>query len=295
MHDHFAKMHPIVNFTYFISVILLAMLHTNPIMLFISFVCSMVYCTYLGGTKSLKFNFLGIFPMIILLAIINPLFNHRGMTILTYLPNGNPITLESILYGVFGAFTVMTVIVWFSCYNMVISSDKFIYIFGKIVPSLSLLISMALRFVPRFKSQFKKVIDAQKMLGMQKEKSVIGRARNAVKILSIMITWAFEDAIDTSDSMKARGYGLPGRTSFSNYRFTSKDAAILFALLLLLIATIIGMISGKTYAVFYPKITINEIDTKAILIYVCYFVLNIIPMVINVLEDIKWQQLQSKI
>ncbi len=295
MHDHFAKMHPIVNFTYFISVILLAMLHTNPIMLLISFVCSMVYCTYLGGAKSLKFNFFGIFPMTVFLAVINPLFNHRGMTILTYLPSGNPITLESILYGIFGAFTVMTVIVWFSCYNMVISSDKFIYLFGKIIPSLSLLISMALRFVPRFKSQFKKVIDAQKMLGMGEEKSLVKRAKNAVKILSIMITWVFEDAIDTSDSMKARGYGLPGRTSFSNYRFSIKDTIVLCALLIPLIIVIIGMISGKTYAVFYPKITISEIDAKAVLVYVCYFALNILPMIIDVWEDIKWQRLQSKI
>ncbi len=295
MHDHFAKMHPIVNFAYFISVILLAMLHTNPIMLLISFVCSMVYCTYLGGVKSLKFNFFGIFPMIVFLAVINPLFNHRGMTILTYLPNGNPITLESILYGIFGAFTVMTIIVWFSCYNMVISSDKFIYLFGKIIPSLSLLISMALRFVPRFKHQFRQVINAQKMLGMQDEKSLVKRTKNAVKVLSIMITWVFEDAIDTSDSMKARGYGLPNRTSFSNYRFTVKDAIVLCTLVVVTAVVAIGMATGQTYAVFYPKITISEIDTKAILIYICYFVLNIVPMIVNISEDIKWQQLQSKI
>ena len=33
------------------------------------------------------------------MALVNPLFNHEGLAVLTYY-NNNPITLESILYGV---------------------------------------------------------------------------------------------------------------------------------------------------------------------------------------------------
>ena len=86
------------------------------------------------------------------------------MTVITYLGTGNPLTLESILYGLAAAAMLVTVIGWFSCYNAVMTSDKFIYLFGRIIPSLSLLFSMVLRFVPRFKAQLKTVSAAQRCI-----------------------------------------------------------------------------------------------------------------------------------
>ena len=78
-------------------------------------------------------------PLLLFSAVLNPLFNHEGATILTYLPDGNPLTLESMLYGVSAAAMMVTVILWFSCYNSVMTSDKFLYLFGRVIPALSLL------------------------------------------------------------------------------------------------------------------------------------------------------------
>ena len=74
---------------------------------------------------------------------------------------------------------------------------------------MSLLLSMTLRFVPKFKSQIKVVSDAQKCVGRDiSNGGVLERAKNGLTILSVMITWALENAIETADSMKSRGYGL---------------------------------------------------------------------------------------
>lgn len=43
-------------------------------------------------------------PFLLFMAVMNPVFNHQGVTILFYLNNGNPITKESILYGVAAAY-----------------------------------------------------------------------------------------------------------------------------------------------------------------------------------------------
>jgi energy-coupling factor transporter transmembrane protein EcfT len=89
------------------------------------------------------------------------------------------------------------------------TSDKFVYLFGRIIPSMSLLLSMTLRFVPRFIAQIKVVSNAQKCVGRDASNGgVVQRVRNAITILSIMVTWALENAIETADSMKSRGYGL---------------------------------------------------------------------------------------
>lgn len=55
------------------------------------------------------------------------------------------------------------------------------------------------------------------------QRRLIKRAKHGIKIMSILVTWALENAIDTADSMKDRGYGLPGRTAFSIYRFDRRD------------------------------------------------------------------------
>ena len=69
---------------------------------------------------------------------------------LFYLKDGNPVTLESILYGVGSGIMLACVVSWFSVFHAVMTSDKFMYLFGKVIPAFSLLLSMCLRFVPRF-------------------------------------------------------------------------------------------------------------------------------------------------
>ncbi len=113
------------------------------------------YSLYLRGKKAAKFGLKYMLPMFVVAALINPAFSHSGKTILSYLPNGNPLTLESIIYGIAAAVMLISVIIWFSCYNEVMTSDKFVYLFGRIIPALSLVLSMTLRFVPKFKAQIR--------------------------------------------------------------------------------------------------------------------------------------------
>ena len=227
--DTFSSYHPIVNMLYFTLVLCFSMLFTHPVCLGVSLACSFAYSLYLKGEKTLHFSIFYMLPMFIGTALLNPLFNHAGATILAYLPNGNPLTLESILYGVAAATMLLCVINWFSCYNEVMTSDKFVYLFGRIIPALSLILSMALRFVPRFQAQLKIVSNAQKCVGRDISRgSLFKRARHGIRILSIMITWALENAIETADSMKSRGYGLKGRSAFSVYIFDKRDLYALF-------------------------------------------------------------------
>ena len=162
--DVFFDYHPVVNFVYFALVLVFSMVLMHPVCLVVSLCCAFVYSIWLKGAKAIKFNFLFLLPMLLLAALINPAFNHEGITILTYLPSGNPLTLESIIYGLAAAAMLATVVCWFSCYNEVMTTDKFVYLFGRVIPALSLILSMALRFVPRFKEQIKTITAAQRCI-----------------------------------------------------------------------------------------------------------------------------------
>ena len=134
MTDAFSTYHPVVNFLYFTLVLLFSMFFMHPLCLAISLVCAFSYNVYLKGKKAVRFSVIYMLPMLIATALINPTFNHEGGTILTYLRDGNPLTLESITYGIVAATMFITVIFWFSCYNAVMTSDKFVYLFGRVIP-----------------------------------------------------------------------------------------------------------------------------------------------------------------
>ena len=292
----FKTYHPIVNFTYFVLVIGFSCFFMHPVCLSISLLCGFTYSVMLKGRKAVKTNLIYMLPMLVVMALVNPLFNHEGVTIIRYLPGGNPLTLESIIYGICTAAMIASVICHFSCYNEIMTSDKFMYLFGKIIPAMSLIISMTLRFVPKFSQQLRVVVNSQRCMGRDVSSgSFIKRIKNGLNILSIMITWALEGAIDTADSMKSRGYGLSGRTAFSIYTFDKRDKTSLVCILFLAIYTFVGNLMGKMYFGYFPYVKSAEVSFYGITVFFAYFLLCIYPVIIEIREVVKWKALKSKI
>ncbi len=292
--NEFKTYHPIVNFTYFVLVIGFSCFFMHPLCLLISLTAAFTYSVILKGPVQVKKNLLYMLPMFVIMALMNPAFNHQGITILTYLPSGNPLTLESILYGLCTAVMIVEVICHFYCYNEVMTSDKFIYLFGKIIPSLSLILSMTLRFVPKFTNQLKIVVNAQKCMGRDiSEGSLIKRAKCGLNILSILTTWSLENAIETADSMKARGYGLPGRSAFSIFTFDKRDKKALSGILLTGAYILFGTLMGELQFQFFPTIQMTDVSAFGISVLVAYFLLCMTPVIIEIKEVRKWKILQS--
>lgn len=292
--DTFSGFHPLVSFLYFALVLLLGMCFMHPVCLLISLGSATAYSIYLKGRKALRFSLSLLLPMMLMAAVLNPVFNHEGATILAYLPNGNPLTLESILYGIGAALMLAAVVQWFSCYNEVMTSDKFVYLFGRVIPALSLVLSMTLRFVPKFSAQMKTVRQAQRCIGRDlSDGGPVRRMRNGVTILSIMITWSLENAIETADSMKSRGYGLPGRSAFSIYRFDSRDRGALLWLLGCFWYILFGWIGGGFYFRYYPTLKGAGMSPFSASFFLVYLALCLTPLIINGREDRKWKRMRS--
>lgn len=294
--NEFKTYHPIVNFVYFVLVIGFSCFFMHPVCLAISLISGFVYSVMLKGKKHIKTNLIYMIPMLLAMALINPVFNHEGVTVIGHFPSGNPLTLESIIYGFCASAMIISVICHFSCYNVVMTSDKCIYLFGKVIPALSLIISMTLRFVPRFFTQLKVVTNAQKCMGRDVSGgSVIRRIKNGLNILSVMITWAFENSIETADSMKARGYGLPSRTAYSIFTFDKRDQKALFSIFLLGIYTLTGKLMGAMDFGYFPYIKSEEISLFEISVFISYMLLCLCPVIIELWEVRKWKLLRSKI
>ena len=293
MADAFSGYHPAVQFVYFVLVIGFSMFQMHPVCLLISLVCALTYAVRLSGRRAVRFSLCGLLPLMLVTAALNPVFNHEGATILAYFPNGNPLTREAILYGIAAACMMVTVILWFSCYNKVMTSDKFLYLFGRVIPALSLIFSMTLRFVPRFTAQLRTVTAAQRGMGRGGSGSVVRRAKNSIAVLSAMITWALENAVVTADSMKSRGYGLRGRTAFSLYRFSRRDAGLLLFFVLCAVLTAGSAALGGLSWRYYPMTGGIWKAPLSLTAFASYFALCLSPSALDWREERKWNALKS--
>lgn len=295
MKDRFSQLHPAVNLCYFAAVIGFAMAVQHPAAQAISLVCACAYALQLTGAKGLLSLGKFCLPLAVFTLLLNPLFNHRGNTVLFVLPTGSYFTLESLLYGLSAGGLLVSVLLWFSCFNACITSDKFLFLFGKVIPGLSLVLSMTLRFIPRFIGQYRAVADAQKGLGRDMTKgSLLEKAKNAAAVLSITLTWALENAADTADSMKSRGYGGK-RSRYHIYPFTRRDGLFL-GLFACAGAFLILAAAGGTFAFnWFPGLWWKTPSGFDILSYVLYFALCASPILYNVWEEKKWNSLHSKI
>ncbi|MCQ2432855.1 MAG: energy-coupling factor transporter transmembrane protein EcfT, partial [Clostridia bacterium] len=234
-------------------------------------------------------------PAAVLAMTVNTAFSHAGITILAYLPSGNPLTLESIIGGAQTGLLLITVLVWFSCFHKVMTADKWICLFGRIIPALSLLFSMTLRFIPKLSDQYRMAAEAQRALGMGiEEGGFVRRMKNSAAVLSIMLTWSLENAVETADSMKSRGYGLPGRTAYTVYRLDRRGKELLCLIAALTGFVLSGMLAGGLSFRIYPTIRAAELSPLHIALQIAVFVHVLIPVILDILQDRAMNEAQRK-
>lgn len=293
--DEFSAVHPAVSFFFFAAVITVTMLYMHPVLLLISFAAASGGVCILKGARKFFKLLLGLLPFLLIVAVINALFNNAGVTPLFYFSNGNAMTAEALTYGFFACLMFSTVVLWFSSFNVVMTSDKLLYLFGALSPSLSLMLSMALRFVPRFSQKIRAIRAAREGIGLSGSGGFIKRLKDGAKVLSSTVTWALEGSVTTADSMKSRGYGTHRRTYFSLYKFTSSDAAALIAMSLLLAALIASVASGGIYARYYPSIIISRFSPLSAVGTAAFAVLCFMPHIYLLKESYSWSHSVSGI
>ncbi len=289
MTDEFSRFHPLVNLIFYVAVLGLTMFQMQMGLIMISLICGGVYHFYLKKMDGIKY-LATVFFVFAVSAIINPLFSHKGATLLFYLFTGNPVTLESIVYGMATAAIICAMLLWFSSFNVIMTEDKLLAGIGTVMPHAAMLLTMVFRFVPKFVRQGRAVIDANRALG----NSMTG-IRNKIKMqtdmFSITTTWALENSVDTADSMRARGYGTGKRTSYNNYKFQTRDVVMILWILILFVLVCIEIGAGEAVTYYYPVIRIKG----NLLVYITYTVLCMMPMIINVGEAVRWHRFRSKI
>ena len=289
----FDTYHPTINLIYFSVVIAATILFKHPVILMISYTSSFIYSVKLNGVKSLIFN-LVLVPLIVGYAFVYSSYNHFGVTVLRTNFIDNSITLESLIYGAVIGVVISSVIMWFSCVHAVFSSDKIIYLFGRVSPKLSLFLSIVLRTVPRVKSTVKRIAIAQKTIGRGiGTGNAFRRLINVIRIISITITWMLENFIESAISMKSRGFTLKGRSAFSLYRFDYRDRSFVIAIFYCITVIIMGVLLDQMNILYNPEIIFNRITVLSHVFYIVYAFLCVFPLMLQVFGEFRFEHLRK--
>lgn len=285
--------HPAINCIYFVCMFTGTFLFRHPVFLLISWLSAFLYSVKRNRLRSLVFN-LCLIPLAVLFACYYSGYNHFGVTVLRYNFIDNRMTLESLLYGLTLGMQAAACIMWFTCLFSVFTTDKVVYLFGRVSPKASLFLAIALRMCPRVKAQGKKISTARKAIGMgANQGNLFRRLRNAVCIFSMSLTWLLESFSSVSDSMRSRGYGLKGRTAFSIYRFDNRDRSFVIGIFTCFTVVIMGMMLDQTAMSFAPRIRMTPITPLSCLFYAGYLGLCLLPPALELISELHFRRLRK--
>lgn len=280
------RTHPVTVAVYFLSVILITAIVQSPVYSATALVCSSVFAFVTNRHLAAR-TLIAATPVIVAAVLINMLFSNAGVTPLFRLPGGNNVTLETLVFSLFTGAMAISLVMWFIGLNKCMTSDKTVYLFGKILPSLALLLSMTLRAVPMFARRAKQTAAAQRFVGNDiYEGKLKDRVKSGVHVLSIAVTDTLEHSAYTARSMKYRGYGTAKRTAYSIFSFTPADIVITIITVTAAIIITVLYAGGHAYYNYYPAFEL-PLTIENIVSYCAWGILCILPTAAELYSKMK--------
>lgn len=281
--------HPMVLASYYMTVGVLLLYFNHPLFLLVAFLFLIAVNMSHDKGKELK----KWWPMLLIMSsfimLLNPFLVARGTNILFYF-RGKQVTLEATLYGVVMALSIVAIIILFISFNLILNGNKFLYIFSRILPKLAFLSMLAIRFVPLLRVRLGEIADVQRVRGIDiSAGSIRSRIKSGMVLLQILLTWSLEEALETANSMEARGYGTGKRSSYLPFQWEKRDVGWLIAIWIIFITCLAGGMLGYGKIYIYPELGTLQFYPLDWVLIGCLSILVTFPLLVEGREQIRWK------
>lgn len=290
------KLHSVSIILYFGGLLCLSAIFSNPICEIIVLI-GVVSCALLADKKGTIQNLLHFcLPISFLIILINPIFNHNGITVMFYIFD-NPITFEAFFYGIYFALSFCIIVVSFNLFTFFVDSDKLQYLLKGKFSIIADVLCLSLGLIPRLQKKLRLMREYKSIEKKGKEEKGIKQYfYRSTKELTALLSWSIEDVSSMLFSMRARGYGNVGKTKLKRYKFRNTDFVfILFTIFLLMFLIYFKFVFQISRFRFYPIYESISFDFKYSLIYLLIFIYSFLPIFFEMEESLKWKYLKSKI
>lgn len=307
----FNLFHPVVALVYFAALLVIVMATMHPVYILMgfcaAFVCELITYGWRKACRGLVWQA----PLAVVIAFANCFFSASGSTELFRI-GSRAFFLEGFIYGACMGGMIMTVFIIFSNASRALSSDKTMSLFGNILPTIGLMLSMIFRLVPKFTRRGKEISAVYQACtaatrpaacgsGEKQEQTPctdVGRVQKKriqrsaalkfdLRLSSVLMGWGMEDSLETANSMKARGWGVSlRRTTYVRYRFRTYDAIVLTGVIALAFLSFILSLKACALFVFYPSVG-GFLPWYS---YVPFALYALFPFVLEVREHLIWQK-----
>lgn len=291
----FHSYHPLPLFLYYIAVLTGIMLQQHPIFQVTGLLCIILTNLILDkGTELNKWKYMILFISIFAL-LFTPIFNRQGTAVL-FTVLSFEVHIEAVAQGIMIAFTLAGILVLFASFNLVITTDKFLYLFSKWFPKWTFILILTLRFTTLFRKRLKDIQNVQETKGVSmKDGDLRTKAKHGMLFIQILLTYSLEEAIQTADSMSARGYGLQKRSNYQSYIWKKRDSRLLGLIIILSFLMVYGWYLNISILMVTPTIQPIRFDGPFAMNLIGWVSLVSLPIWSEGKEVLRWNYLKQKI
>jgi len=291
----FETLHPAVPALCLGGAALLGMLVFQPVYLLLSLVGGLLFTVVTAGPADFARKLVWMIPMLVLVCLANPFFSASGSTELLRM-GWMVVYVESLAYGACMGVLLVSTFLWFEAFALVLTPDRMLSTAGKALPTVSLVVSMAMGLVPQL---LRRVHGMRRTLkactcddaDARGTSHMRGKLDEAARLSTMLVSWSLEDSLERADVMRARGWREDvKRTSYRTYRLRDADKIALAALTLLVAASgLLGWVALQQWR-FYPTMPRLVVWWG----YVPYLLLVLLPTAAVVIDRVRWARAEQR-
>ena len=218
----FSALHPVSFTVYFLQALVVCFCAEVP-GLSVIFILLFLFALTQKKAKAVLWTL----PLAGFMLLLNPVFYHGGETVLFTVWKYN-FTLEAVMNGVYCALLILCTMLLFTVLGVILSEEKFLYIFGRFFPKLALMISMIFKHFDLLSAGYEQTKNMAKMNGIyDNDTTLVQKFKTGVVIFESFTGAALEGSIDTALSLAAKGYYSKNKTRIKAYRFHLSDVVFI--------------------------------------------------------------------
>lgn len=283
------KLHPLTAFCYYAGAVTMLILFQHPAFLLAGFALVLLVNFSQDRFRGLRRWLFFMVSSGLLILIVNPLFNERGRNVLFEIGE-HRVTLEAVTLGGMSALSITGIIALFVSYNEIMTPNKLLFLFAKVMPQFAVLLMLTLRFIPLMRIRLGEIAAVQASKGISAASGKLrDRATNGMLYIQTLLVFSLEEAIQTADSMKARGYGSGKRSAYHHFRFRKLDWFSLFFLALAFLYAIYGRMNGWGQLTVYPVMERIFLQGQEHGILVSFLIFLAFPLLIELKGAFRWR------
>ena len=192
-------------------------------------------------------------PLALAIALIEPLLQHDGLTVIARLGDLGPlgrldITLEAVVYGAVLGLRALVVVAAFGLYAAAVDPDEVLRLFRRRGLRSALTVTIATRMVGVLEADARRLADGQRCRGTQPP--------SRMAVVRAVTSGALDRALDVAAALELRGYGArrPAARARAARPWSRHDLAFAASALGIVALVVLGELGGASAFSAFPRL-----------------------------------------